>query len=195
MQKFLLLLLISISFTLSKAQDSLLVRIKIEELEKTPVVLSYSDSSQYKSANPIEEAHNEYLYKLPNNGYTMVQFLVNNSKNLLMTESGFTPKPMSKALASPHDITSITVKNGDQFDIEVTSKDKEVNLFEKYAEKERAYYRSAWNALTNKNEGIDNATQADAASFEKEKEVFVEKIKTLTLRLPYFLLTIQDSLR
>lgn len=160
----------------AKSQDSIQVQIKIEQLEKAPVVLNYNDFGQFKSAQGVEVRLNEYLFKLPNKGYTLIQFLVNSPQNLLMSESGFTPKPMPKVLVSPTQKTTIIVKDGDQLNLEVISKDKEVKLFEKYSKIEREYYQQSWDALKNRKEdsgASDN--RANAESFEKVKENFVHK--------------------
>ena len=182
-----ILLSIGLNLNLAKAQDSIQVQIKIEQLEKAPIVLSYNNFGQFESAKGSEINHNEYLFKLPNNGYTLIHFLVNNSKNLLITESGFTPKPMPKVLVSPTQKTQIIVKDGDQLNIEVISKDKEVKLFEKYSEIERAYYQKSWDALKIKQEGKNLATKDEATTvFEEEKANFVNKHKKSFAALAVF---------
>lgn len=182
-----LFLLLGFSIKFVNAQDSIQVQVRIEQLEKAPIVLHYNDFGQMKSAQGVEINNNQYLFKLPNYGYTLIQFLVNNSTNLLFTETGFMPKPMPKVLVSPTDKTTIIVKEGDQLNLDIISEDKEVRLFEEYSKLEREYYQKSWAVMKNKvADKNKNPGNEDTKYFEKVKENFVLKNKKSFAALAVF---------
>lgn len=155
------------------AQDSIQVQINIQQAEKAPVLVFYTDGNTAKTVAGTEIAPNKYLVKLPNHGYIPFKFMVNSPQNMHISPTGFTPKPMPNLIASPNKTLNINVLEGDQLQLEVVSDDPEIKLFETFAEQERAYQQLSFSH-------IQKATKVDTQEQQTIHQTKIDFVKDHT---------------
>ncbi|MBL1409808.1 TlpA disulfide reductase family protein [Sphingobacterium faecale] len=131
------------------AQDSIPVQIDIQQKDKATILVFYKDGDASKTVSGNEIAPNSYLVHLPNNGYIPFKIMVNTPKNMHMSSTGFTPKPMPSLLAGPDAKLQIKVLDGDQLNLEIVCDDPNVRLFEQFAKEERSYQAKSFANIQN----------------------------------------------
>lgn len=155
-------------------RDSADIYIHVESNNSYPVSLFYTADGQSKSIAAPTAQHNVYHFRIPANGYELIKFMVNAPQNMLVSGTGFTPKPMPTILVKAGAKTDIYAQHADHLHLRVETVDQETALYEQYAARERKYQRDSWDLIA-KREGADALAQE---RLTKEKERYARDFET-----------------
>ncbi len=151
-------------------QDSMLVTLNTQPASKDPVMLMYTDEGESKTVNLTADAQGTYRAKLPKKEYLLVSVMVQNDKNLLISSSGFIPKPMPVFLLQaghPNQIQLVAENHLASF---LKEGGPESRLYEQIAKKERASMQKGW-ALILRRDSLEKAKQPTTGWDSSQKAI------------------------
>lgn len=139
-------------------QDSMLLTLNTQPASQDPVMLMYTDEGESKTLNLTADAQGTYRAKLPKKEYLLVSVMVQNDKNLLISSSGFIPKPMPVFLLQGGYQNQIQLVAEDHLASFLKEGGPESRLYEQIGKKERASMRKGW-ALILRRDSLEKAKQ------------------------------------
>ncbi|MVZ61833.1 redoxin domain-containing protein [Sphingobacterium humi] len=167
-------------------QDSMLLTLNTQPASKDPVMLMYTDEGESKTLNLTADAQGTYRAKLPKKEYLLVSVMVQNDKNLLISSSGFTPKPMPVFLLQAGHQNQIQLVTEDHLASFLKEGGPESRLYEQIGKKERASMQKSWALILRRDSlekakqpttGWDSPQKALREDISNQKKAFVKQHK------------------
>lgn len=131
-------------------KDSVQLELRGNKGSKTIVMLMYSDNNDSKSARLMPDVEGRYLFNLPNTPFQTVNVMLMNEQSMLVTESGFTPKPRPTFLIEAGKENIIELNEVDQLNSRLLKGGEESKLYEEIAKQERKYAQQSWEVILKK---------------------------------------------
>ena len=143
-------------------KDSVQLELRGDKGSKTIVMLMYSDKNDSKSVKLMPDGEGRYLFKLPNTPFQTVSVMLMNEQSMLVTASGFTPKPRPTFLIEAGKENIIELNEADQLNSRLLKGGEESKLYEEIAIQDRKYAQQSWEVIRKKdslsklNQSVEN---------------------------------------